>query len=139
MSLPTEINYFEKSDLSLINKLRTETAPTNTYLSFYFEETMPKCLICDNYDTVDHFIQDCLIYDSQQHNLLLQLQKVQPQFLQRSNFNTLNILFPYRLRCPPRKDDPLFDVLIQKQKYQRLECIQALINFVKETKKIDID
>ena len=69
-----------KSDCSIISRLRTTHIPLNHHLYTYVKKTNGLCINCSTPETIQHFLFECPLYQSQRQSMFNYIKRINPLF-----------------------------------------------------------
>ena len=130
--------------------MRSEYINLNGYKKFIFDETNGKCIYCDVEETVEHFLINCsgsksdfanfyneneLDYDIIRMKFKQSLRKTSIFFEEEKNFNIINILFPQVWQKIPKKTNPAFREIKEKNLEREIQIFKYVVQFVQDTRR----
>ena len=137
-------------ECEIINKLRTECINLNGYKKFAFNETSGKCIYCDVEETVEHFLLKCkgstveyvnyhneyeIDYNLVRDKFRKDLRKIAIFFKEEKNFDVINILFPNIWQANPKKTNPDYHEIKEKNRKREIDILKCVVRFVRNTKR----
>ena len=149
-SLRNQLKYLKQYECEIINKLRTECINLNGYKKYKFDESSGKCIYCNVEETVEHFLLKCkgskneyanyhneceIDYDLQRDKLRKELKKHAIFFKESKNFNVINILFPNIWQVDPKKTNPDYHEIKEKNRKREINILKCVVRFVQNTKR----
>ena len=88
-------------------------------------------------DFVNYFNKNENDYDNIRTKLKQELQKQAIFFKEEKNFNVLNLLFPHIWQQNPRKTNPEYHQIIEKNKIREVEVLKCVVRFVTKSKRFN--
>ena len=145
-----QLKYLKQFESEIINKLRSEYINLNGYKNFKFNETNGKCIYCNVEETVEHFLIKCkgskseyanfhndfeMDYDIIRAKFRKTLKTISIFFKEEKNFNITNILFPQCWQNQPKKTNPEYHDIKEKNLAREVKILKCVVRFVQDTKR----
>ena len=130
-----EFKYLKESELSIINKLRTEYINLNDYKCKFFKyktNTCEKCK-CNCIETVNHYLLDCIAYNKFRKKLKRNLKKINIRFKYENNHTVIDWLFPHIWQSNINRAK--FYETYYKNIEIRMKILRLICTFVNETER----
>ena len=71
----------------------------------------------------------------QQDKFRKELRKIAIFFKQEKNFNVINILFPHVWQANPKKTNPDYHEIKEKNRKREIDILKCVVRFVQNTKR----
>ena len=146
----SQLKFLKQFETEIIIKLRSEYINLNGFKNFKFDDTNGKCIYCNVEETVEHFLLKCkgskskyanyhneleLDYDTIRSKFRKELRKVSIFFKEEKNFNIINILFPHVWQADPKKTNPHYREIKDKNIEREIKILKCVVHFVQNTKR----
>ena len=145
-----QLKFLKQYETEIITKLRSEYINLNGFKKFKFNETNGKCIYCNVEETVEHFLMKChgsqneysnfhneneIDYDIIRMRFRKELRKISIFFKEEKNFDIINILFPQIWQREPRKTNPDFHEIKEKNLEREIKILKCVVRFVQHTRR----
>ena len=145
-----QLKFLKQFETEIIIKLRSEYINLNGYKNFKFDDTNGKCIYCNVEETVEHFLMRCkgseneyvnyknemeMDYNIIRAKFRKELRKISIFFKEEKNFNILNILFPQIWQREPKKTNPHYREIKEKNIDREVQILKCVVRYVQNTKR----
>jgi len=130
-----ESRYLKPDQMKIITQLRTGTIGLNSFgfnVNYLFQDiSSPNCDHCGIPETIVHFLLKCHKYQNLRIKMLDSIYKIHPFYKNPENLTIIQLLFPHI-------HQQICHINPKKAVIKRVKIIDAICNFVKETKRFKI-
>ena len=74
-------------------------------------------------------------YDQIRMEMKKELSKIAIFFKEEKNMNILNLLFPHIWQQDPKKTNPKYQQILERNKIREIEVLRCVVRFVKNSKR----